>query len=310
MVRLSQVVKRFRGHTAVDDFTLDIPEGALFGFIGPNGSGKTTTLRMILRIIEPDAGQIRVFGQPHGVSANDRIGYLPEERGLYRKMTVLRQLAYFGTLKGLRPREARKAAEDWLDRLGLSDWRDKKLEALSKGMSQKIQFIATVLARPRLLILDEPFSGLDPVNLEVLRGALLEMQAAGTTILFSTHDMHTAEQLCDHICMIYRGKKVLDGTLQDIQSTYGQDTVRLRFRDRTDLQADPLPGTHALRNLGRYWEMRFNGDPQAVLEAAIQRDRVDHFEIAHPSLQDIFVRIARPAEATGPNLAEGEVEDA
>ena len=310
MVRLSHVVKRFRGHTAVDDFSLEIPEGALFGFIGPNGSGKTTTLRMILRIIEPDSGQIRVFGQPHGVSANDRIGYLPEERGLYRKMTVLRQLAYFGTLKGLRPREARKAAEDWLERLGLSDWRDKKLEALSKGMSQKIQFIATVLARPRLLILDEPFSGLDPVNLEVLRGALLEMQAAGTTILFSTHDMHTAEQLCDHICMIYQGKKVLDGSLQDIQSTYGQDTVRLRFRDRTDLQADPLPGTHALRNLGRYWEMRFNGDPQAVLEAAIQRDRVDHFEIAHPSLQDIFVRIARPAEVTGQSLAEGEVEHA
>lgn len=310
MVRLSHVVKRFRGHTAVDDFSLEIPEGALFGFIGPNGSGKTTTLRMILRIIEPDSGQIQVFGQPHGVSANDRIGYLPEERGLYRKMTVLRQLAYFGTLKGLRPREARKAAGDWLERLGLSDWRDKKLEALSKGMSQKIQFIATVLARPRLLILDEPFSGLDPVNLEVLRGALLEMQAAGTTILFSTHDMHTAEQLCDHICMIYQGKKVLDGSLQDIQSTYGQDTVRLRFRDRTDLQADPLPGTHALRNLGQYWEMRFNGDPQGVLEAAIQRDRVDHFEIAHPSLQDIFVRIARPGEAAGQNPVEGEVENA
>ena len=294
MIELQGVRKTFRGHVAVDAFDLSVPEGSLFGFIGPNGSGKTTTLRMILRIIEPDAGRVEVFGQPHHTTANDAIGYLPEERGLYRKMTVLRQLVYFGRLKGMSGREARRAALEWLERLDLGDWKDKKLETLSKGMSQKIQFIATVLAKPRLLILDEPFSGLDPVNLEVLRSSLLEMQRSGTTVLFSTHDMHTAEQLCDHICMIYRGGKVLDGSLDEIQSTYGQDTLRLRFRDRTDLHAHTLDQVSHVRHLGRFWEMRYQGEPHLVLRQAMALGEVDHFEIVHPSLHDIFVRIAQP----------------
>ncbi|MFO7724572.1 MAG: ATP-binding cassette domain-containing protein [Oceanipulchritudo sp.] len=258
MVSLVDVVKRYRGHTAVDSFNLDVPEGSLFGFIGPNGSGKTTLLRMILRIIEPDAGTISVFGRPHTATANNAIGYLPEERGLYRKMTVLRQLAYFGTLKGMSGREARLSAVEWLERFELEAWKDKKLEALSKGMSQKIQFIATVLARPRLLILDEPFSGLDPVNLEILREVLLELCRTGATVIFSTHDMHTAENLCDHICMIHRGSKVLDGSLESIQATYGQDTLRVGFRARRHLKEGDLEGAYALRHLGKYTEMRYS----------------------------------------------------
>ncbi|MGC9450933.1 MAG: ABC transporter ATP-binding protein [Oceanipulchritudo sp.] len=294
MIELEQVTKRFRDHLAVDHFDLSVPEGSLFGFIGPNGSGKTTTIRMILRIIEPDSGSVRVFGQPHHVAANDAIGYLPEERGLYRKMTVLRQLSYFGRLKGLSGRTARQAALEWLEKLDLADWKDKKVETLSKGMSQKIQFITTVMARPRLLILDEPFSGLDPVNLEVLREALLELRKSGTTVLFSTHDMHTAEELCDHICMIYKGQKVLDGSLDSIQATYGQDTLRLRFRDGTILTEGQLSNTSHLRHLGRFWEMRYGGQASGILREALRIGELDHFEVVHPSLHDIFVRIAQP----------------
>lgn len=296
MVELKQVTKRFREHTAVDRFDLSVPAGSLFGFIGPNGSGKTTTLRMILNIIEPDSGSINVLGQPHHIAANNAIGYLPEERGLYRKMTVLRQLMYFGNLKGMGNRDAKTAALEWLDRLGLADWKDKKVETLSKGMSQKIQFISTVIAKPRLLILDEPFSGLDPVNLEVLRDAMLEMRRAGTTVIFSTHDMHVAERLCDHLCMIYRGQKVLDGSLDEIQSTYGQDTLRIRFQEETQITDSDLPDVKQVRHLGRFWEMRFTGDPHHILQAAMHVGRVDHFEVIRPSLHDIFVRIANPRE--------------
>jgi ABC-2 type transport system ATP-binding protein len=310
MVELEQVTKSFREHVAVDAFDLSVPEGALFGFIGPNGSGKTTTLRMILRIIEPDSGSIRVMGQPYHTAANDAIGYLPEERGLYRKMTVLRQLMYFGTLKGLTGRAAKAAALEWLERLNLIDWKDKKLETLSKGMSQKIQFIATVLARPRLLILDEPFSGLDPVNLEVLRDALLQMRKEGTTVIFSTHDMHIAERLCDHICMIYKGQKVLDGSLDSIQATYGQDTLRLHFRDGAELREGQIAGVSNVRYTGRFWEMRYAGDPHDALQMAMQIGKVDHFEVVHPSLHDIFVRIAQPAEKPGELLTGKEVDDA
>ncbi|NDV62757.1 ATP-binding cassette domain-containing protein [Puniceicoccales bacterium CK1056] len=310
MVKLENVTKRFREHLAVDSFDLEVPEGALFGFIGPNGSGKTTTLRMILRIIEQDSGSISVMGEPHHSSANDAIGYLPEERGLYRKMTVLRQLMYFGNLKGLTNRAAKAAALEWLERLNLLEWKDKKLETLSKGMSQKIQFIATVLGKPRLLILDEPFSGLDPVNLEVLRDALLEMRKSGTTVIFSTHDMHIAEQLCDHICMIYKGQKVLDGSLESIQSKYGQDTLRLHFRSGTGLEEGQIPGASGVRYTGRFWEMRYAGDPHDALQAAMQVGRVDHFEVVHPSLHDIFVRIAQPADLPEEATIKQEVSDA
>lgn len=297
MVELDSISKAFRGHLAVDQFSMRVPEGSIFGFIGPNGSGKTTTLRMILRIIEPDSGTVRVFGQPHQIAANDGIGYLPEERGLYRKMPVLRQLIYFGTLKGMSAREARAGALHWLERLSLLKWKDTKLEALSKGMSQKIQFIATVLARPRLLILDEPFSGLDPVNLESIRSILLDLKKDGTTLIFSTHDMHVAERMCDHICMIYKGKKVLDGSMQSIQAQYGVDTLRIGYSDDTDPTGAGLPGVSHTRQFGRLWEMRFNAEPATILKAAAGLGPLEHFEINHPSLHDIFVRIAQPEPA-------------
>jgi ABC-2 type transport system ATP-binding protein len=227
------------------------------------------------------------------------VGYLPEERGLYRRMRVRELLCFFARLKGVR--NARDDVDSWLRKLGLSDCANRKVEALSKGMSQKVQFIATVVGRPELLILDEPFSGLDPVNLEVLRSAVLELRSQGATVILSTHDMSIAERLCDFIFMIFRGKKVLDGTLASIQDAYGNDTVRLRTEaGRPAL--DGLAGVEAINDLGQLQELRLSreGDPQAVLAAVLSRTRVLSFEVAKPSLHDIFVRIARPGgkEAT------------
>ncbi len=290
-VRLTRVTKTFGQHIAVDDLSLEVPEGSVYGFIGPNGSGKTTTLRMILHIFHPDSGVIEVLGQQGTRAANDRIGYLPEERGLYKKMTVRRVLAYYAALKGMSAAEARPAVDQWLEKVGLTQWGNHKVEALSKGMAQKIQFIAAVVSRPRLLILDEPFSGLDPVNLEVLRAAILELRRQGTTIIFSTHDMMMAEQMCDFIFMIYRGRKVLDGTLESIQERYGADTIRLR----ADGAAEILRGMEKVQNvrdLGQCQEVRFGGDAQELLNTLSARTRVQLFEITRPSLHDIFVRIA------------------
>src|SRR5579871_4569605 len=227
-VALDHVVKKFGQHTAVSDLSLDVPEGSIYGFIGPNGSGKTTTIRMIMNILGPDEGQIRVFDRPSRSAIRDAIGYLPEERGLYKRMTVRRVLRYYGELKGAAPRDLDREISRWLQRFGLEAWADQRVLTLSKGMAQKVQFISTVIAAPRLLILDEPFSGLDPVNADTLRDAILDMRRAGATVIFSTHDMTAAERLCDRIFMIFRGAKVLDGTLDDIQARYGQDTVRVR----------------------------------------------------------------------------------
>src|SRR5215471_10390258 len=212
-IRLTNVSKRFNGVAAVDGVTLDVPEGSIYGFIGPNGSGKTTTLRMIMHILLPDEGAIEVLGRADAAAARDRVSYLPEERGLYKKMAVRRLLRYYGQLKGRTVAELDPEIDAWATRLGMQGWADKKIETLSKGMSQKVQFAAAVVSQPELLILDEPFSGLDPVNAEVLKDAVLEMRRRGTTVVFSTHDMATAERMCDRIFMIFRGRKVLDGTL-------------------------------------------------------------------------------------------------
>jgi len=290
---LDDVCKSFRAHRAVDGLSLAVPQGSIYGFIGPNGSGKTTTLRMILHILHADRGSIEVLGSTRRRAANDRIGYLPEERGLYRKMTVRRVLTYYAALKGMGGRDARREGDAWLARLDLADWADKKVETLSKGMSQKVQFIATVLTRPDLVILDEPFSGLDPVNLEVLRAAVLEMRARGATVVFSTHDMAKAEEMCDFICMIFRGGKVLDGTLDAIKDRYGDDTVRVR----TEAPLDGLDGVKSVRDLGELKELHIDGDPQALLRALVERGPVQHFEVTRPSLHDIFLRIAGPEAA-------------
>jgi ABC-2 type transport system ATP-binding protein len=291
-VRLANVTKTFGQHTAVNQLSLEVPRGCTYGFIGPNGSGKTTTIRTILHIFHPDSGEVEVLGERSTRAANDRIGYLPEERGLYKKMTVRRVLAYYAALKGLKRADAAQAITDWLTKMGLSEWADKKVEALSKGMAQKIQFIAAVIARPELLILDEPFSGLDPVNLEVLRAAILELRAAGTTVIFSTHDMAMAETMCDFIFMIYRGNKVLDGTLAGIQQSFGEDTIRVGCAGGAELLRG-LPGVELVRDLGQSQELR-HPDAQALLRDLAARTTVRHFEVCKPSLHDIFIRIAKP----------------
>ncbi len=293
VIELQGVVKRFGTVTAVDDLSLTVPAGSIYGFIGPNGSGKTTTLRMIMRILLPDAGQVSVLGDAGTLAARDRVGYLPEERGLYKSMTVRRLLRYYGRLKDRPPAELETAITDWLTRMDLADWADRKVETLSKGMSQKLQFIASVVGNPDLLILDEPFSGLDPVNAEVLREAVLGLRQRGTTVVFSTHDMATAEKMCDRIFMIFHGRKVLDGTLDQIQATYGLDTIRIRTSDGAAAVVG-LPCVEAVSDYGNVQEVRVIGEPQEFLRLLVSRTIVYQFEIVRPSLNDIFVRIARP----------------
>jgi ABC-2 type transport system ATP-binding protein len=297
-VELDNVTKSFGQHVAVDDLSLRVPAGSVYGFIGPNGSGKTTTLRMIMRILHPDRGRIHVLGEEQRGAANDRVGYLPEERGLYKAMKVRELLKFYSELKGHRTN--RVEIEQWLDRLGLSGWGEKKVDALSKGMSQKVQFIATVIARPQLVLLDEPFSGLDPVNAEVLREMVLDLRRQGATVIFSTHDMSVAERLCDSIFMIYRGKKVLDGSLRQIQEEHGLDVIRVRLdcNGSTLPRLDDLPGVVEVTDHGNLQELRTRAgaDRQQILAGLISRGRVEHFEVSHPSLHEIFMRIAGAKE--------------
>jgi len=295
-IRLADVTKRFNGVAAVERLTLTVPAGSIYGFIGPNGSGKTTTLRMIMNILLPDEGQISVLGSQASGAARDRVSYLPEERGLYKKMTVRRLLRYYGQLKGRSIGEIDPVIDDWMPRMGMQGWGEKKIETLSKGMSQKVQFVAAVVSKPELLILDEPFSGLDPVNAESLKDAVLEMRRRGTTVVFSTHDMTTAEKMCDRIFMIFKGRKVLDGSLEEIQAQYGFDTVRLRTAGGAAALAG-MPGIDVVNDYGQLQEIRLTCDPQGFLQRLCAKTAVNHFEITRPSLHDIFVRIARPAEA-------------
>jgi ABC-2 type transport system ATP-binding protein len=293
-VEISHVTKTFGEVTAVDDLSLTVPEASVFGFIGPNGSGKTTTIRMIVNIFYPDRGQIRVLGHQMSGARNHLIGYLPEERGLYRKMQVRPLLEFFGELRG--GHKVGKEVGAWLTRLDLADYATRRVDTLSKGMSQRVQFIAAVVAEPKLLILDEPFTGLDPVSADVLRAAILDLRRGGATVILSTHDMTVAETLCDHICMIFRGRKVLDGTLSAIQGQYSNDTIRVAVSGGVAMLGD-LPGVEKVRDLGQVQELRMalDGDPHQVLRALVERTRVTSFSIAKPSLHDIFVRIAGPA---------------
>jgi ABC-2 type transport system ATP-binding protein len=295
-IKLEGVTKTFGALAAVKDLSLAVPEGAIYGFIGPNGSGKTTTMRMIVGIFPQDSGSIEVFGKEMSGIRTGLIGYLPEERGLYRKMKVRALLEFHGELRGGKdiPREVGR----WLERFGLSAFADKKVETLSKGMTQKVQFIAAVVPQPRLVILDEPFTGLDPVSAESMRAAILELRQSGTTVVLSTHDMATAEAMCDSILMIFRGRKVLDGTLREIQDRYGNDTVCVSAEG--GLPAG-LPGVESVRALGQSQEVRMTrgADPQELLHELIARTRVNSFTVSKPSLHDIFVRIAGPSAANG-----------
>jgi ABC-2 type transport system ATP-binding protein len=293
VIELDNITKSYGNHVAVDDLSLQVPKGSIYGFIGPNGSGKTTTIRMIMNILYPDNGVIRIFGKEHIGSHLDEIGYLPEERGLYRKMKTKELVCFYGELKHvLKPA---READYWLDKFDLTKWAGKKIETLSKGMTQKVQFIITIINRPGIIILDEPFSGLDPVNAEIIKDVILDLRRDGATVLFSTHDMAVAEKMCDFIFMIYNGRKVLDGTLEAIQKNYGQDTIRLQT-DGGARVLEGIPGIDKINDFGKIQEIKVsNGaDNQIILATLMTRTRVSRFEITSPSLNDIFIRIARP----------------
>jgi ABC-2 type transport system ATP-binding protein len=294
-IELNNVSKTFGKHVAVDGLSLSVPKGSVYGFIGPNGSGKTTTLRMIMNILHPDSGNILVFGESLKTSSNDNIGYMPEERGLYKRMKVRELLIFLGSLKSENNIKAK--VDKWLERLELTDWANKKVETLSKGMSQKVQFISTVVSQPELVILDEPFTGLDPVNTEVIKDAILEIQDQGTTVIFSTHDMSMAEKMCDFIFMIFKGKKMLDGTLTSIQDEYGSDTIRVRTGNGTE-HLKNLPGVEKINDYGQIQELRVaqDADPHLICKEILERTRIQSFDIVKPSLHDIFVRIAGTEE--------------
>ena len=295
-IQIENVTKRFGDFTAVNNVSLSVPEGSIYGFIGPNGSGKTTTLRMIMNILLPDSGTVSVFGQHRSATARDNVGYLPEERGLYKRMEVRRLLRYYGQLKGKSLKEVDPVINTWLDRFQLTQWAGKKIEALSKGMAQKTQFISAIVSSPKLLILDEPFSGLDPVNADALKDAVLDLRKQGTTIVFSTHDMSAAERMCDRIFMIFKGNKVLDGTLDEIQAKYGLDTVRVKIPGGRATLAGigNASDIESINDYGNYQELRLKSDPQKFLQQLVLKSPVEHFEITRPSLHDIFVRIAQP----------------
>jgi ABC-2 type transport system ATP-binding protein len=293
IIELHQVTKTFGPVKAVQNLDLKVPAGTIYGFIGPNGSGKTTTIRMIMSILFPDSGNIYIHGKQHANARLEHVGYLPEERGLYKKMKVFDVLKFHGDLKNAK--NLRSEIKYWLKKLDLYDRIDKKVETLSKGMTQKLQFIATVIDRPEIIILDEPFSGLDPVNAEILKSSLLELQKNGATVIFSTHDMNMAEKMCDYIFMIFNGQKVLDGTLQSIQDNYGNDTIRLQTESGIDALAG-IKGIEKINDYGQVQELRLapGAETQNILAGAMKKTRILKFEVSRPSLNDIFIRIAAP----------------
>jgi len=299
-VSLRDLVKTFGAHRAVDGISLEVTRGLIFGLIGPNGAGKTTTIRMMLDILRPDSGEIRVLGLPPGGGARDRIGYLPEERGLYRKTKVLEMLEFQGAIRGARPSEARREAGAWLDRLGLGDWKERKVEDLSKGMQQKVQFVGAILGRPELLILDEPFAGLDPVNQNQFKDVMLELNREGATVIFSTHQMDTAEKLCREIALIDRGRLVLGGPLSVVKSRFGKNSVLVEY-DGDGVFLRELPGVARVDDYGGYREVRLRegADPQALLRALVERTTVRRFQIVEPTLHNIFIEKVgeKPADA-------------
>lgn len=299
MLNITNIVKRFGTHVANDGITFHVESGRIFGLLGPNGAGKTTLIRMMTNIIMPDEGSITLDG--HSVSAEQQnvIGYLPEERGLYKKLRVGEQLTYFGRLKGLSSSEATRRAHWWLHRLGADGWDTKKVQELSKGMQQKVQFIGTVLHEPKLLILDEPFSGLDPVNSDLLINVIHELRDRGTTILLSTHQMDQVERLCDDIVLVNKGRVVLSGNVREVKSRFRSDRLHLEY-DGDDAVIRSIPGTQVLvSSAGRATLALHEGtEPQSVLQHVLNSVTIRRFEVAEPSLHDIFVRTVREESET------------
>jgi len=297
-IELRGVLKTFERTVAVDGLDIRVPRGATYGLLGPNGSGKTTTIRLILGILAPDRGEIRVFGGAVTPASLDRIGYLPEERGLYRRMKVRRLLLFFAELKGMEPARARPLIEEWLARLGMSDRGQARIDELSKGMQQKIQFLAAILHEPDLVILDEPFAGLDPINQEILKTAIGELRSAGRTVLLSTHQLELAERLCDHVCIIARGRKVVDGPIVDVRRFTSGTRVALALETwspETGAKLAAMPGVLDVAENGRELEVALGqgADPQALLVELVQAGaRIQRFERIEPSLRQIFLERA------------------
>jgi ABC-2 type transport system ATP-binding protein len=289
-IRLTGVSKAYSGHLAVQDLSLSVPRGGAFGLLGPNGAGKTTTLRMIMNVLAPDSGSIEILGQAATQASRDRIGYMPEERGLYPRMVVEEQLLFFAELKRVPRKEAAQRLLPWLERLGLMEWRHRKLNELSKGMQQKAQFIATVLHDPDILILDEPLSGLDPVAVNLMRDVFLDLRRRGKTVVLSSHQMETVERLCDGIALIHHGRKVLEGPVSEVKSRHGKNTLVLSYEGDGAFLAG-LPGVQKVSDFGRYVEIRMaeGADPQWILREAAARLKISRFEVVEPSLHDIFV---------------------
>jgi ABC-2 type transport system ATP-binding protein len=290
-LRVENVTKRFDDVLAVDNLSFEVRAGRVFGFLGPNGAGKTTTIRMIVGITAPDEGKIELFGQKMSSELQDKIGYLPEERGLYKRMKVQDQLRYFAALKGVPSKEADRQIDAWLERMKLSEWKTKKTTDLSKGMSQKIQFISTVLHNPDLLILDEPFSGLDPVNVEFLIEVVAELKAQHKTIIFSTHLMETAERLCDDIILINKARKVIGGTLREVKESYSKNMLALRASGGDGILQDKSLVTKVIEHADeKELFLAENADAQVLLKRLIENGAViSKFEQIEPSLNDIFI---------------------
>ena len=290
-VKLEGVSKSFGEFTAVRELSLDVRAGRVFGLLGPNGAGKTTSIRMIVNITAPDSGSIKLFGRKINPEVQNRIGYLPEERGLYRKMRVADQLRFFAELKNVRGREAERRIDEWLARVKLPEWKNKRSMELSKGMQQKIQFITAVLHDPDLLILDEPFSGLDPINVELLKEIVLDLKRSGKTIIFSTHQMEVAEKICDDICLLNKSRKVLEGSLREIKSSFGRNSIAVRCEGGDGVLDDPALVSKLVRHADEAQALLAAGaDAQVLLKRLIASGAViGKFEMVEPSLNDIFI---------------------
>jgi len=290
VVELAGVTKAYESKLAVNNLSLSIDAGQMFGLLGPNGAGKTSSIRMMMGITIPDSGRVNLFGKPFERKSLERVGYLPEERGLYRKMKVLEQLVFFGQLHGVDAEDARKRAIDWARRMEIADALEKKTEELSKGMQQKIQFIATLLHDPGLIVMDEPFSGLDPVNAVLVERTLLELKDRGKAILFSTHRMEQVEKLCDSICLINNGQAVLAGKVREIKGRYERDHVIVEFEGSADFLGSAEIAE--AKNFSGHAEIRLHphGDAQKLLHEASAVATIYRFELVEPSLEEIFIR--------------------
>ncbi len=305
LLQLENVHKKFGDFTAVSDISFSIQKGSIYGLLGPNGAGKTTTLRMIMDIIAPDAGTITLNGNRHIRDFLDRIGYLPEERGLYRKMKVRDVILFIAELKGLYKQQALGEIERWLEKMQLSEWENKRIDELSKGMAQKIQFITTVIHKPELIILDEPFSGLDPINMTLLKDLMLELRDEGSTIIFSTHVMEQVEKLCDHICLIHQGKVLIEDELRAVKRAFGKNSVEIEYVGSLEpiRNSDWIQG---INDFGQYAEVKLRSpeDYRPLLQELVEKGvDVTRFELVEPTLHEIFVR---SVEAQGGTVQDAE----